>query len=190
MLQRAIFLDRDGVINRVIMKEGKPYSPRKLSDFQLTDGIKGVLDHLKEAGFLLIVVTNQPDISRGLITWDALEAIHNLIRPELPVDDIIVCPHDDADECDCRKPKPGLIIQAQEKYQLDLGKIVMVGDSAKDIECARNAGCGGSILVQTGNGLTAEKMLAEKGIVPGRIAVDFYDAAHLLTGKMAIAGQA
>lgn len=141
MLQRAIFLDRDGVINRVIMKEGKPYSPRKLSDFQLTDGIKGVLDHLKEAGFLLIVVTNQPDISRGLITWDALEAIHNLIRPELPVDDIIVCPHDDADECDCRKPKPGMIIESARKWDIDIESSFIIGDTWKDMEAGKSAGC-------------------------------------------------
>jgi len=140
-LQRAIFLDRDGVINRVIMKEGKPYSPRKLSDFQLTDGIKGVLDHLKEAGFLLIVVTNQPDISRGLITWDALEAIHNLIRPELPVDDIIVCPHDDADECDCRKPKPGMIIESARKWDIDIESSFIIGDTWKDMEAGKSAGC-------------------------------------------------
>ena len=140
-MQRAIFLDRDGVINRVIMKEGKPYSPRKLSDFQLTDGIKGVLDHLKEAGFLLIVVTNQPDISRGLITWDALEAIHNLIRPELPVDDIIVCPHDDADECDCRKPKPGMIIESARKWDIDIESSFIIGDTWKDMEAGKSAGC-------------------------------------------------
>jgi D-glycero-D-manno-heptose 1,7-bisphosphate phosphatase len=140
-MKRAVFLDRDGVINRVIMRDGKPYSPRKLSDFQLIDGIKRVLSHLKEEGFILIVVTNQPDISRGLITWDALEAIHDLIRSELPVDDLIVCPHDDADECGCRKPKPGMIVDSARKWGIDIGSSLLIGDTWKDMEAGRRAGC-------------------------------------------------
>ena len=141
MLQRAIFLDRDGVINRVILRDGKPYSPRNLSDFRLTDGIKGVLDHLKESGFLLIVVTNQPDISRGLISREEMDGFHDLIRRELPVDDIIICPHDDTDDCDCRKPKPGMIVQAAEKYGIDIGSSFIIGDTWKDMEAGRRAGC-------------------------------------------------
>ena len=141
MLKRAIFLDRDGVINRVIMKEGKPYSPRRLSEFKLTDGIKGVLDHLKKAGFLLIIVTNQPDISRRLMTWGELDAMSDLIRNELPVDDIVVCPHDDIDECDCRKPKPGMIVESSRKWGIDIGSSFIIGDTWKDMEAGQTAGC-------------------------------------------------
>ena len=141
MLKRAVFLDRDGVINRVILREGKPYSPRRLSEFKLTDGIKGVLDHLKEAGFLLIVVTNQPDISRGLITRRKLDAIHDLIRNDLPVDDIVVCSHDDIDECDCRKPKPGMIVDSARKWGIDIGSSFIIGDTWKDMEAGHKAGC-------------------------------------------------
>jgi D-glycero-D-manno-heptose 1,7-bisphosphate phosphatase len=141
MLKRAIFLDRDGVINRVIMKEGKPYSPRKLSDFRLTDGIRDVLIRLKEDGFLLLVVTNQPDISRGLIRWDELNVIHDLIRSELPVDDIIVCPHDNDDGCDCRKPKPGMIVDSARKWGIDIGGSFLIGDTWKDMGAGEKAGC-------------------------------------------------
>ena len=140
-MKRAVFLDRDGVINRVIMRGGKPYSPRTLSDFRFTDGVKEVLIRLKEVGFLLIIVTNQPDISRGLITWDQLNAIHDLIRRELPVDDIIVCPHDDSDNCDCRKPKPGMIVDSARKCGIDIGNSYMIGDTWKDMEAGRMAGC-------------------------------------------------
>jgi len=140
-MKRAVFLDRDGVINRVIMKDGKPYSPRKLSDCRFTDGIKEVLIRLKEDGFLLIVVTNQPDISRGLITWDQLNAIHDLIRNELPVDDIVVCPHDDIDECDCRKPKPGMIVDSARKWGIDIGSSFIIGDTWKDMGAGEKAGC-------------------------------------------------
>ena len=140
-MKRAVFLDRDGVINRVIIKEGKPYSPRKISDFELTDGIKEGLITLREAGFLLIVVTNQPDISRGLITWGKLGAIHDLIRNELPVDEIIVCPHDDVDKCDCRKPKPGMIVESARKWGVDIGSSFIIGDTWKDMEAGYMAGC-------------------------------------------------
>ena len=141
MLKRAIFLDRDGVINRVIMKEGKPYSPRKLSDFLFTAGIKEVLALLKEDDFILIVVTNQPDISRGLIRWDELNAIHDLIRSELPIDDIIVCPHDNDDNCDCRKPKPGMIVESARKWGINIESSFIIGDTWKDMGAGEKAGC-------------------------------------------------
>jgi len=140
-MKRAVFLDRDGVINRVIIKEGKPYSPRKISDFELTDGIKEGLITLREAGFLLIVVTNQPDISRGLMTRGEVDAMNDLIRNELPVDDIVVCPHDDIDKCDCRKPKPGMIVESSRKWGIDIGSSFIIGDTWKDMEAGQTAGC-------------------------------------------------
>lgn len=141
MLKRAIFLDRDGVINQVTIKEGQPYSPRRLSEFKLNDGIKEVLNHLKEEGYLLIVITNQPDISRGLISREELDGLHELIRSELPVYDIIVCPHDSNDECGCRKPKPGMIVETARRWGIDIRSSFVIGDTWRDMEAGCRAGC-------------------------------------------------
>ena len=140
-MKRAIFLDRDGVINSTIIKKGKPFSPRRLEDFELVDGIKDILERFRVRGLLNIIVTNQPDIARGLMKKEELRKMHNLIRENLPVDDIFICPHDDADNCSCRKPKPGMLLEAAKKWDIDLSESFMIGDSWKDIEAGRNAGC-------------------------------------------------
>lgn len=140
-MKQAIFLDRDGVINSTIIKEGKPFSPRKFEDFKLVDGVKDILERFKARGWLNIIVTNQPDIARGLMKKEELQKMHNLIRENLPVDDIFICPHDDADNCNCRKPKPGMLLEAAKKWDIDLNESFMIGDSWKDIEAGRNAGC-------------------------------------------------
>lgn len=140
-MRRAIFLDRDGVINRIIIKEGKPFSPRKFEDFKLVDGVKDILERFRAEGLLNIIVTNQPDIARGLMKKEELQKMHSLIRENLPVDDIFICPHDNADNCNCRKPKPGMLLEAAKKWDIDLNESFMIGDSWKDIEAGRNAGC-------------------------------------------------
>lgn len=140
-MKQAIFLDRDGVINSTIIKEGKPFSPRKFEDFKLVDGVKDILERFKAREWLNIIVTNQPDIARGLMKKEELQKMHNLIRENLPVDDIFICPHDDADNCNCRKPKPGMLLEAAKKWDIDLNESFMIGDSWKDIEAGRNAGC-------------------------------------------------
>lgn len=140
-MKQAIFLDRDGVINSTIIKEGKPFSPRKFEDFKLIDGIKDILERFRARGLLNIIVTNQPDIARGLMKKEELQKMHNLIMEKLPVDDIFICPHDDADNCNCRKPKPGMLLEAAKKWDIDLSESFMIGDSWKDIEAGRNAGC-------------------------------------------------
>lgn len=139
--KRAIFLDRDGVINESIVKNGKPYAPLHLAELKIIDGVPVSLRRLKEMGFLLIVVTNQPDVSRGSASKNKIEAIHNFLKKELILDDIYVCFHDEKDQCDCRKPKPGLLLQAAEKYKIDLNQSVMVGDRWRDIAAGRAAGC-------------------------------------------------
>ena len=139
--RKAIFLDRDGVLDKVIMREGKPSSPRKFEEFKLLAGAKECLDEFKKMGFLNIIVTNQPDIKRGLLKIEDLEKMHRLVREKLPVDDIMVCPHDDRDHCSCRKPKPGLIKQAVRKWSVDLKKSYVIGDSWKDMGAGRAAGC-------------------------------------------------
>ena len=132
-MRQAVFLDRDGVINKVILRDGKPFSPRKLDEFEFIENIKDALNKFKEKGFLNIVFTNQPDISRGLIKKDTLEKIHLLLKDTLPVDDIFVCPHDDTDNCHCRKPKSGLLLDAAGKWNIDLKRSFVIGDQYKDI---------------------------------------------------------
>lgn len=140
-MKRAIFLDRDGVINKVTLKEGKPFSPRRFEKFELFDGIREVLEKSKREGFLNIIITNQPDITRGLIKWETLEKMHKFIKENLPIDDIFVCPHDDIDNCQCRKPRPGMLLEAAKKWDIDLKDSFLIGDQWKDIETGKKAGC-------------------------------------------------
>jgi D-glycero-D-manno-heptose 1,7-bisphosphate phosphatase len=140
-MKRAIFLDRDGIINRVILKNGKPFSPRILEEFVFCDGVKDFLVESRNTGFFNIVFTNQPDIARGLVDSGLVEKMHNLIKQTLPVDDVLMCPHDDNDNCRCRKPKPGMLIDAAGKWGIDLLSSFVIGDQWKDIEAGKKAGC-------------------------------------------------
>ena len=140
-MRRAVFLDRDGIINRIVLRDGKPCSPRSVSEFEVLDGVSNALASLRRAGFLNIVITNQPDISRGLMDVQELESMHNCLRETLPVDDILVCPHDDRDGCPCRKPKPGMLLAAAKKWGVDLGSSFVIGDQWKDVAAGRGAGC-------------------------------------------------
>jgi D-glycero-D-manno-heptose 1,7-bisphosphate phosphatase len=140
-MNRAVFLDRDGVINKVILRNGKPFSPRKIEDFELCDGIKEFLLVSKNEGFLNIAITNQPDIARKLVEWDTLNAMHKIIIENLDVNDIFVCPHDSSDNCLCRKPKAGMLFNAAEKWNIDLPSSFLIGDQWKDMEAGKNAGC-------------------------------------------------
>ena len=109
---RAVFLDRDGVLNRAVIRGGKPYPPASLGELEIPPDVPGALAALKERGFLLLVVTNQPDVARGSQQRAVVESMHEALRAALPIDDFFVCYHDDKDVCDCRKPKPGLLLQA------------------------------------------------------------------------------
>ena len=137
----AVFLDRDGVLNRAIVREGKPYPPASLAELEILPGAVEACAALREAGFLLIAVTNQPDVARGTQRREIVEAIHQVLRTHLPLDDIRVCYHDDVDHCPCRKPKPGLLLEAARDWDIDLSASFMVGDRWKDIEAGRRAGC-------------------------------------------------
>ena len=139
--QRAVFLDRDGVINQAIVRDGKPYPPLNVDELTIAADAAAALQSLKQAGFLLLVVTNQPDIARGKQTLAAVEAIHQALREALPIDDFFLCPHDDADRCDCRKPRPGLLQRGAEKHRIDVSRSFMVGDRWRDIEAGAAAGC-------------------------------------------------
>ena len=146
--RRAVFLDRDGVINKVLMVDGKPYAPRTFSEFELIDGVANMLNLFKNMGFLNIVITNQPDVPRGLIQMEELEKMIALMKEELPLDDISVCLHDDHHNCSCRKPKPGMLIETSKKWDIDLKKSYFIGDTWKDMEAGKDAGCK-TILIDT-----------------------------------------
>ena len=140
-MRRAVFLDRDGVVNRAILREGKPYPPTTLSDLRLLPGVREACRKLREAGFALILITNQPDIARGSISAQQVADMHVRLQRYLQLDDIQVCPHDDAAQCDCRKPKPGLLLQAAQKWDIDLAASFVVGDRWRDVEAGQRAGC-------------------------------------------------
>jgi len=136
----TVFLDRDGVINRSVVRNGKPYPPASLEEFEILPGAFNSLKRIAAAGYLLIGVTNQPDVARGTQTRKAVESINARIMEQLPVTEIFTCYHDDKDDCQCRKPKPGLILQGAEKYGADLTKSWLVGDRWKDISAGQAVG--------------------------------------------------
>ena len=138
---KAVFLDRDGVLTQVVLNSGKPLPPASLKDVVIPADVAAGLKRLKQAGFLLIVVTNQPDVARHQTSLDVVTQINQYLRESLPLDDIFVCYHDDAHLCLCRKPKPGLLLEAAKRYQIDLSKSFMIGDRWKDIEAGQQAGC-------------------------------------------------
>ncbi|MBP7216775.1 MAG: HAD family hydrolase [Candidatus Omnitrophica bacterium] len=143
MLKKAIFLDRDGVINEVLIKEGQPHSPHSLNELRLMPRVAKNIEAFKQCGFLCIVVTNQPDVRRGLLTPGALTTMHEHIKSVLNLDDILVCTHDDRDNCLCRKPRPGMLLEAAQRWGIDLASSYMVGDQERDMQAAQSAGCRG-----------------------------------------------
>ncbi len=140
-MTKAIFLDRDGVINKSIIKHGKPYAPTRLEEFVL-DANLGELARLRNLGYKLIIVTNQPDVGNGLVTPTFVESLHAQINMIFPFDEILACYHRSQDNCDCRKPKPGLLLQARDKFSIDMTHSYMAGDRWRDILAGQAAGCG------------------------------------------------
>ena len=140
-MNRAVFLDRDGVINETCLYQGKPVTPSKVEEFRILPGVKEALTALKRDGYYTFVVTNQPEIRRGTLTPEELEKMHRLLSNTLPIDKIYVCMHDDQDRCECRKPKPGMLLQAAKEWSIDLTASYMIGDRWKDMEAGAAAGC-------------------------------------------------
>jgi D-glycero-D-manno-heptose 1,7-bisphosphate phosphatase len=138
--RRAVFLDRDGVLNRAVVKERKPYPPATVEDLELLPAVPAALERLRRRGFMLLVVTNQPDVSRGDTPRETVDALNAALARLLPLDDVLVCFHDDADGCDCRKPLPGLLLRGAARYGVELGASFLVGDRWRDIEAGRRAG--------------------------------------------------
>lgn len=140
-MYEAVFLDRDGVLSKGYVRDGKSYAPRKIVDFKLLPYAITSVEKLRKIGFLVIVVTNQPDINNGLVTIEAVNTMHSILRKKTKIIDIFLCPHSKNEHCSCRKPKPGMLIEAAQKYNINLSKSFMVGDRASDIEAGLAAGC-------------------------------------------------
>lgn len=175
---KLVFLDRDGVINR-----DSPNYIKSWAEFEFLPRSLTALNQLYINGFTTIIISNQSAVNRHLISRSELDYMHAMMKNRIQshggeIKDIFFCPHTPEDGCDCRKPKPGLIYQAKKKYRIDLSRSIMVGDSARDIECARAAGCEHAILVKTGYGVEAEESLAKKGIFADYVAKDLYEAAQ------------
>jgi D-glycero-D-manno-heptose 1,7-bisphosphate phosphatase len=140
-LNKAVFLDRDGVLNKSNVRSGRPYAPTSLAEFEILPGVPEAIADLHAAGFKLVVVTNQPDISTGLQTKATVHAMHDLLRQSLVIDDIKYCSCIDTDNCPRRKPAPGMLVEAAEEWNIDLARSYMVGDRWRDIDAGKAAGC-------------------------------------------------
>jgi len=140
-MQQAVFLDRDGVLNHTDVRDGKPYAPTKFEDFKILPGTFEALSSLKKIGFVIAVVTNQPDVGNGKVKKETVEQMNTYLRTELPIDIIKVCYHAQTDGCECRKPKPGMILEAAGGLQASLPQSYMIGDRGGDISAGKAAGC-------------------------------------------------
>jgi D-glycero-D-manno-heptose 1,7-bisphosphate phosphatase len=186
MLHKVVFLDRDGVINR-----DSPDYIKCVEEFEFLPGSLEALCRLNAEGFSCIVVTNQTAPARGLMTLETLEAIHRRLSAAVAaaggrILEVFICPHLPDADCSCRKPKPGLLNAARRKHGIDFSSAAMIGDSAKDIECAQIAGVRTTVLVLTGNGEKAARELAAKGIRPDFTAQDLHRAVDWIVNTDAL----
>jgi D-glycero-D-manno-heptose 1,7-bisphosphate phosphatase len=167
-MRRAVFLDRDGVINRALEKESKPYPPTSLKEFEILPEVPAACAKLKAAGFLLVVATNQPDVGRDTLKQEVVEKIHTHMTAQLPIDRVEVCYHagKGLSDCDCRKPKPGMLFHAAKVLNIDLAQSWMVGDRWRDIDCGVAAGCK-TVLIDRHY---AEKLHAQPAFSAGNLA--------------------
>jgi D-glycero-D-manno-heptose 1,7-bisphosphate phosphatase len=173
--QAAIFLDRDGVINRAMVREGKPYPPASINEFALLDGVGEACDLLKRAGFLLVVVTNQPDVARGTQSMQTVEEMHAAMCAALPIDRVEICyDADDSTGSYRRKPRPGMLLDAARALNIDLSRSMMIGDRWRDIDCGHAAGCT-TVFIDYGY---EEQLRAQPDI---RVA-SLLDAARIIVG--------
>jgi transaldolase len=139
--RRAVFLDRDGVLNDVVVRDGKPYPPASVAELAVPAAVPALVQRLKDAGFVTVCVTNQPDVARGRQSRAVADALNDAVGRAAGLDALLVCYHDDKDGCRCRKPAPGMLTEAAERLHLDLRSSVMVGDRWRDVEAGRRAGC-------------------------------------------------
>jgi D-glycero-D-manno-heptose 1,7-bisphosphate phosphatase len=151
-VKQAVFIERDGVLNEARVEKQQQVSPLTLEDFRPYESAGALLKKLKAAGFVLVATTNQPGLSRGYQSRREMDRMHDRLRKLLPLDDLLVCAHDESDRCPCRKPKPGLIVEAGFKWQLDLDHSFVISDKWQDAEAARIAGCTSLLLKSPWNG--------------------------------------
>ena len=174
VMQRAVFLDRDGVLNRVVVRNGKPHPPASVSEFELYEDAADGCARLKAARFLLVVITNQPDVGRGIQSREAIEAMHLKLQSALPqLDRVEICYHGGerhGQTCDCRKPRTGLILKAADELNINLTDSYVIGDRWRDVDCARAAGCR-AIFIQRGYKETLRK-------APDVTVANFNDAVN------------
>jgi D-glycero-D-manno-heptose 1,7-bisphosphate phosphatase len=173
-VKRAVFLDRDGVINANLERDGRPVAPTTLAEFRFLPGVEEAVRRLKAGGYLIVVVTNQPDVANGLTQRSTVDAMHDLVRVKLSVDDIKVCFHNDAAGCECRKPKPGMILTAAAEHDIDLGGSYVVGDRWRDVVAGHAAGCS-TIFVDYGYKQDGPNF-------PDRVAKSLREAAAIILG--------
>lgn len=168
---KAIFFDRDGVLNKSIIRNGKPFPPSNLAEVELTDSIFELCSYLKNLGYLLLIVTNQPDVARGAQTEQAVAEINDYLKEALDIDMVYCCMHDDRHNCDCRKPKSGMMLAGLRDFSLEPNKCYLVGDRWKDIEAGANAGIK-TIFIDYG--------YAEKGCSPDYIVKKIEDIFNII----------
>jgi D-glycero-D-manno-heptose 1,7-bisphosphate phosphatase len=140
-LKRAVFFDRDGVLNVSPLRAGKPHPPSRIGELQMHEGASESVRLVIEAGFVPVIVTNQPDVARGIVTGETVDAINREVANRTGIAAVYTCCHDDADACACRKPGPGLLLRAASDLELDLSRSYLVGDRLKDVQAGRAAGC-------------------------------------------------
>jgi D-glycero-D-manno-heptose 1,7-bisphosphate phosphatase len=173
-MSRAIFLDRDGVLNAPLVRDGLPHPPQTLEEFKLYPEAAEACDLLRKAGFLLVVVTNQPDVGRGTQSLEVVEQMHALLAERIPIDHIEMCtaPDDQAPGAERRKPAPGMLLEAARAFGLELARSYMIGDRWRDIDCGHAAGCI-TIFIERNY---SEKLSRR----PHHYAADLLDAARLI----------
>lgn len=174
-MNAAVFLDRDGTLNRIVERNNRPFPPDTLQDFVLLPGVPEALAQLRAAGYRLIVATNQPDVGKGVQQESVVRAMHEQLAAWLPIDDIYVCYHVDEDGCACRKPRPGMLVEAAAKWKIDLTRSYMVGDRWRDVGAGQAAGCT-TIWIET----KYEERRPEK---PDAIVPDMKQAADWILGR-------
>jgi len=178
MRRRAVFLDRDGVINATAVVAGKPVAPRRLEDFRLLPGVVEAVRRLHRAGFFICIATNQPDIGNRLVDPTVVAAMHARLHRALPIDALQMCPHSQTDGCPCRKPKPGMLLDAAKRYRLDLTKSYMIGDRDSDVLAGAAADCY-TIFIQRGYAGTRRYLLAAD-----YVASSLIEGTHIILSRL------
>jgi len=138
--QKAVFFDRDGVINKAAVVDGKPFPPANVDELEIIEGVEHGIEALKTARYKVFIVTNQPDVARGKTSKASILEINEYLKNKLRIDEISCCFHDEPDDCNCRKPKPGMILDLANRWNIDLSESFLIGDRWRDILSAKNAG--------------------------------------------------